>query len=62
MLKPRIYWFSPWLLATGVSMPAQSPASLKDAYHGAFYVGVAINADQITGQDARGAKDRCRAV
>jgi endo-1,4-beta-xylanase len=30
------------------------PVTLKDAYRGAFEVGVAINADQITGRDMRG--------
>ena len=33
---------------------AQAPTSLKDAYKGAFVIGAAINAAQITGQDARG--------
>jgi endo-1,4-beta-xylanase len=44
------------VLATGISMTAQRPATLKDAYRGAFYIGVAINANQITGKDAQGAK------
>jgi endo-1,4-beta-xylanase len=55
MLK-RYLLIQTLILATGVFMPAQSSTTLKDAYHGAFYIGVAINADQITGQDARGAK------
>jgi endo-1,4-beta-xylanase len=31
-----------------------APATLKDTFRGAFVVGVAINADQITGRDVRG--------
>jgi endo-1,4-beta-xylanase len=42
------------LVALGFAATAQAPASLKDAYQGDFYIGVAINAAQITGQDARG--------
>jgi endo-1,4-beta-xylanase len=33
---------------------APAPATLKDTFRGAFVVGVAMNADQITGKDARG--------
>ena len=33
---------------------SQSPANLKDTFKGAFYVGVAVNASQITGADAAG--------
>lgn len=33
---------------------APSPATLKDTFHGAFVVGAAMNADQITGKDASG--------
>jgi len=33
---------------------APAPATLKDAFRNAFLVGAAINADQITGKDARG--------
>ena len=48
----RIAVLSTFLL--GLAVTAQAPTSLKDAYHGDFYIGVAINAQQITGQDARG--------
>jgi len=33
---------------------APAPATLKDTFRSAFHVGVAINADQISGKDARG--------
>jgi len=33
---------------------AQTPASLKDAYQGAFFVGAAVNARQVAGGDPRG--------
>jgi endo-1,4-beta-xylanase len=42
------------LLAASLAVAAQSPATLKDAYKGAFHVGVAINFAQITGADAVG--------
>jgi endo-1,4-beta-xylanase len=42
------------LLAFGLAATAQAPTSLKDAYRGDFVIGAAINAAQITGQDARG--------
>jgi endo-1,4-beta-xylanase len=40
----------------GLEMLAQAPApaTLKDAFRGAFVVGAAINSDQIVGRDARG--------
>jgi len=41
-------------LAASVPLVAQSPATLKDAYKGAFHMGVAINVPQITGADAAG--------
>ncbi len=34
---------------------AQSPMSLKDVYHGVFHVGVAMNANQIDGEDSEAA-------
>lgn len=40
-------------LFLGLAATAQAPTSLMDAYKGDFYIGVAINAAQITGQDAR---------
>jgi endo-1,4-beta-xylanase len=40
-------------LLTVLAATAQAPTSLKDAYHGAFYIGAAINTAQITGQNAR---------
>jgi endo-1,4-beta-xylanase len=42
------------ILAAASIATAQAPASLKDAYKGDFYIGAAINAEQITGQDAQG--------
>jgi endo-1,4-beta-xylanase len=33
---------------------APAPATLKDTFRNAFYVGAAINTDQITGRDVRG--------
>ena len=42
------------LLVIGFAATAQAPASLKDAYQGDFVIGAAINAAQITGEDARG--------
>jgi len=41
-------------LLLGLAAAAQAPTSLKAAYHGDFYIGVAINTAQITGQDAQG--------
>lgn len=41
------------LLAFGVAASAQAPQTLKDAYKGDFYIGTAINAGEIDGQDAR---------
>ncbi len=32
------------------------PATLKDAFHGRFYMGVSVNAAQFTGKDAEGAR------
>jgi endo-1,4-beta-xylanase len=42
------------LLVLGFAATAQAPVSLRDAYQGDFVIGAAINAAQITGQDARG--------
>jgi len=44
------------LCLSGLAAAAQTPAAstLKDAYRGAFVVGVAINADQIAGTDSQG--------
>ena len=42
------------LLVIGFAATAQAPATLKSAYHGDFVIGAAINAAQITGEDARG--------
>jgi endo-1,4-beta-xylanase len=42
------------LLVIGFAATAQAPAFLKDAYQGDFVIGAAINAAQITGEDARG--------
>jgi endo-1,4-beta-xylanase len=39
-------------LAAAAQTPA--PATLKDTFRDAFFVGAAINADQITGKDTRG--------
>lgn len=43
------------LLAGSIGLAAQAPATLKDAYRGAFHVGAALNSWQYTGKDARGA-------
>ena len=48
----RIAVLSTFLL--GLAATAQAPTSLKAAYHGDFYVGVAMNTAQITGRDTRG--------
>jgi endo-1,4-beta-xylanase len=42
------------LLVLGFAATAQAPVSLRDAYQGDFVIGAAINAAQITGEDARG--------
>ena len=42
------------LLVIGFAATAQAPATLKSAYRGDFVIGAAINAAQITGEDARG--------
>jgi endo-1,4-beta-xylanase len=42
------------ILTASLAVSAQTPTTLKDAYRGAFHIGVAINSDQITGKDARG--------
>jgi len=41
-------------LAASLPASAQAPPTLKDAYQGAFHIGVAINTAQITGADVRG--------
>lgn len=51
-MSVRIATFSTLLF--GLVATAQAPTSLKAAYKGDFYIGVAINAQQITGQDAGG--------
>jgi endo-1,4-beta-xylanase len=42
------------LMVAALAVAAHAPTSLKNAYKGDFVVGAAINAAQITGQDARG--------
>lgn len=42
------------LLVASFTSAAQAPVTLQQAYKGDFYIGAAINAAQITGQDARG--------
>ena len=49
LLASTACWLS---LAAAAQAPA--PPTLKDAFSKAFLVGAAINADQITGKDARG--------
>src|SRR5579859_6361909 len=44
----------PTLAQTPASATVTSPATLKDAFKGAFYVGVAVNSNQITGADSKG--------
>jgi endo-1,4-beta-xylanase len=43
------------LLISALAPRADAPATLKDAYHGVFLIGAALNAKQFTEQDARGA-------
>jgi len=54
MFHSRLIVLSAALVAASVAAAAQTPSTLKDAYKGAFHVGVAINAAQITGADAAG--------
>src|ERR1700679_3057613 len=54
MLNRQFMFFTAMLTAS-MTASAQAPTTLKDAYHGSFQVGVAINEAQITGTDARGA-------
>lgn len=42
-------------LLTVLVMKAEAPSTLKGAYQGVFMIGAAVNAAQLTGQDARGA-------
>ena len=43
------------LLLSALAPLANAPVTLKDAYHGDFLIGAAINAKQFTEQDVRGA-------
>jgi endo-1,4-beta-xylanase len=43
------------LMTTVLAAKADAPATLKDAYKQAFFVGAAVNAAQFTEKDARGA-------
>ena len=42
------------LMAAGLTAAAHAPVTLKKAFKGDFFIGAAINAAQITGQDKRG--------
>lgn len=42
------------LMAAGLTATAYAPTSLKGSFKGDFLIGAAINAAEITGQDARG--------
>lgn len=42
------------LFLAGISASVEAPKTLKAAYQSDFYIGAAINANQITGQDTRG--------
>ena len=42
------------ILAASLPAMAKAPTSLKQAYKGDFYIGTAMNAAQITGEDQRG--------
>ncbi len=53
MYVPRFVYLGV-ILATSVYASAQGRPSLKDVYKNDFYIGVAINAAQATGQDQRG--------
>lgn len=52
MLRPCLL-LVPVLCLSNLVGAAQSPATLKDAFHGGFVVGAAINAEQITGAATR---------
>src|SRR5690242_11750176 len=43
-------------LSACLVLSAQSPTALKDAFKGDFYVGAAMSARQISGEDQRGDK------
>jgi endo-1,4-beta-xylanase len=43
------------MVAVSMAATAQAPKTLKDAYRDSFYIGAAINADQDSGADPRGA-------
>jgi len=49
-----LLFISIFLSSVAAIAQAPAPATLKDAFRGAFLVGVAMNGDQITGKDARG--------
>lgn len=58
-MKRRIYFFAGTLFMITMLMNACSPAKpkgmepgLKEAFAGRFYIGTALNADQITGKDS----------
>src|SRR3954466_1326871 len=46
--------FGATLLALSTLAQTPAPATLKDAFKDGFYVGVAVNSNQITGTDAQG--------
>lgn len=51
----KALWIAAAALAAAAAAAATAaPTTLKDAYKGAFVVGAAINADQITGRDRAG--------
>jgi endo-1,4-beta-xylanase len=43
-----------FFLSLAAAAQAPTPNTLKGVFHNAFYIGAAINADQITGKDVRG--------
>ena len=47
--------FVPLLCTASLVAAAQAPETLKEAYRGSFVIGAAVNPDQFTGRDARGA-------
>ena len=55
MLKPARA-LGTFALVIASSVAAQNPTTLKDAYKNNFYIGTALNTDQITGDDYRGQK------
>src|SRR6185436_12555216 len=50
----RLSVLLPLVLLAGCATSSHKPVTLKDAYRGRFYLGVALNQAQFSGQDPRG--------